>query len=215
MVNKLLVLTVCLGLNFLLSDLIILYRTCILWRDNRIVQGISGLVFVATLALLLADLFTTQPVLSAYANNVEHVPIAIKNTYGGIAILISLGLNIWATVLISVKLWQYGNTVSKANASLMALTYKSLSLLSEYGALYCIIQMIFTVFSVYKASSQSAAISSALDQIVVQVSGIYPTTIIVLVCLRKVEETNGSVSELSSRPNGALEHMQFADAEHK
>jgi len=186
--NKSMVLSVCLGLNFWLSDLLVLFRTCILWKGNRLVQCVSGLMFVTITACCLTYLATAQPGISAYYYQGAHtLPVAFGDSSGDAAVMLSLGLNIWATALVSFKLWKYKKAIgaSHALASLTSLTRRSLSMLTEYGALYCLIWATFTIFSVYRTHSQSAAVSYALEQVVVQVSGIYPTVIVVLVCMRQ------------------------------
>jgi len=196
--NKSMVLSVCLGLNFWLSDLLVLIRICILWKDNKLVQGISGLMFTTISILCLTYLTTAQTGLSSNAYRVSRsLPVAFGDTSGNAAILLSLGFNIWATALISFRLWKYKKAIRQSQSSVTALTRKSLSLLTEYGALYCLIWAAFAMFSAYRTPSQSPSLSYALNQTVVQVSGIYPTAIVVLVCMRqRVGDETNSIPEL-------------------
>ena len=68
--------------------------TCFYATERRSLTGV-----------LLADATTTRAQLSDYANTVAYVPIAFRNLFGGIAIFLSFGFNIWATALAGIKVW--------------------------------------------------------------------------------------------------------------
>ncbi|KAI0033885.1 hypothetical protein K488DRAFT_69558 [Vararia minispora EC-137] len=186
--HKSLALTVCLGLNIWFSDVIVLWRTWVLWQNMLPVRVVSATIFVGITGVLLADVTTTRAQLHDYTNNVAHLPIAFRNLFGGIGIFLSFGFNIWATMLAGIKAWQYVRTTRRSGTGGTGTTRQSLALLLECGALYIVLWAAFIAFSAFRNPSQSPSLSYALDQAVVQISAIYPTVIVVLVSLHKVKE---------------------------
>ncbi|VDB95813.1 unnamed protein product [Peniophora sp. CBMAI 1063] len=189
LIHKSLTLTVCLGLNVFFGDAIILWRTCALWKDNKWIRWISVVAFVAITGLEIADAATSKSDIANYTTSVARLPVAFKNIYGGVSIFLSLAFNVWATSLAAARTWLYQRALRRSQTSTTGLTRKSLVLLIECGALYCIVWTAFIVFSVYRGyDPEGAPASYALDQAVVQLSGCYPCVIVVLVCLRKARD---------------------------
>ncbi|KAI0054213.1 hypothetical protein BV25DRAFT_1833726, partial [Artomyces pyxidatus] len=129
------------------------------------------------LGLSLSQLFDTLDVVEDQSN--------IKQ--GRRALILvgpTLATNVCATLLIAYKAWHYRVAVkahlNEDNAATKV--EKILALLVESGVVYCVMWILY-VLAAFRVFPNPGP--SIMDGIMVQVSGIYPTIIIILVCLQK------------------------------
>ncbi|KAJ6567070.1 hypothetical protein B0H19DRAFT_1139311 [Mycena capillaripes] len=162
-------------LIYFLSDIIVVWRAWAIWRESLVVRAVLTVCLLAT--------FVTS--LTLYIFNIESTeygrsyPALTQNFLGTFCLLLT---NFIATALIGYKLWYYrrnlrqylnrGNRTTKVESVLI--------LLLESGGLYCAfwILMMLGDFGYFK--------DFGLEWVQPNVSGIYPTVIILVVSQRKM-----------------------------
>ncbi|KAH9980390.1 hypothetical protein BGW80DRAFT_1442315 [Lactifluus volemus] len=175
--------------KLILGDGIVLWRAWILW-DRRIMLFILPfLSLVCTLVFIIVDIiFVTDGLIT---HSMRHV-----NTGGAFGVAawgLTIGTNIWATSLMFIRAWQHRrflrSVFDKENAKSKG--EKTLAFLVESGAIYiCIL-----VADIMIAACGSASVI-ALSNISIQLVGIYPTAIVVVITMRL------SAADILSRPGG-------------
>ncbi|GJE87215.1 hypothetical protein PsYK624_032980 [Phanerochaete sordida] len=160
--------------NVAISDAIVSWRACILWRRQRVVHGLSVLLCLGTLAALV---------------------------YGGIGgqgpglpgSILSWVTNLWSTSLISWKAWQHRRVMKEAlgNDTKRTKAERVLLLFVESGLLYAIVwtfimisNCIFAASPGQQWNSGTVDLVNVFDGIVyyplIQLVSIYPMAIVVL-----------------------------------
>ncbi|KAI0056933.1 hypothetical protein BV25DRAFT_1920576 [Artomyces pyxidatus] len=171
-------------INYVLSDAIVVWRALVLWGSDFKIFAILAIFMLGTTAaagtdvgLSLAQLFGTLDVVDDQS--------AVK---GGERSLIlvgpTLGTNVVATSLIAYKAWRHRAFIRENLIGLSSVTkvQKILALLVESGIIYCIVWIFYLLASFRVFPAVGFAV---MDSIMVQIAGIYPTIIIVLVSLQK------------------------------
>ncbi|KAH9970964.1 hypothetical protein BGW80DRAFT_519079 [Lactifluus volemus] len=104
---------------------------------------------------------------------------------------LTVGTNLWATSLMFIRAWQHRrflrSVFDKENAKSKAET--ALAFLVESGAIYL---CIWVAYITMLASGLAWVV--ALDRILIQLAGIYPTTVVVVITMRL------SAADILSRP---------------
>ncbi|KAI0056920.1 hypothetical protein BV25DRAFT_1477656 [Artomyces pyxidatus] len=171
-------------INYILSDAIVVWRALTIWSSDRRIFVVLLIFMLGTIAaagsdlgLSLSQLFDTLDVVEDQSN--------IKQ--GRRALILvgpTLATNVCATLLIAYKAWHYRVTVkAHLNEDNSATKVeKILALLVESGIVYCVMWVLY-VLAAFRVFPNPGP--SIMDGIMVQVSGIYPTIIIILVCLQK------------------------------
>ncbi|KAI0056952.1 hypothetical protein BV25DRAFT_1920589 [Artomyces pyxidatus] len=171
-------------INYILSDAIVVWRALTLWGSNKQVFIILSIFMLGTTAaagsdvgLSLAQLFNTHNI----AENQSPSKLGERSL---ILVGPTLGTNILATSLIAYKAWRHRAFI-KANlseGSPATNVEKILALLVESGIIYCIVWIFYLLAAFRLFPADGFAV---MDGIMVQIAGIYPTMIIILVCLQK------------------------------
>ncbi|KAI0319991.1 hypothetical protein OF83DRAFT_1107373 [Amylostereum chailletii] len=161
--------------NFWYSDVIVIWRACILWRWDRRIIAISALLLFAT--IVLANLNV------AFYRASREDSIFEVDVFGFFGLLMSLVANLWATCLIGIRAWQHRRSTREhlSDGNRTTAVQSIMALLVESGILYCVIWAMFIISKVASLGN----ISHFLVDAVPQLTGIYPTVIIVLVCFQK------------------------------
>ncbi|KAI0317257.1 hypothetical protein OF83DRAFT_166769 [Amylostereum chailletii] len=170
-----LIATISTGLNLLLSDAVVMWRVYVLWGRNKIVLISCSLSFLAT----------AEAALFSKGQNVLRTAYGIYlGTASLVTFCLSLATNMWSTALIAYKAWYYRRNIAAhiRRCSRKSMVEKVLTLLLESGALYASIQIITLAFG---NLSSTITFEVVLLGVLPQVSGIYPTIIVVLVCLQE------------------------------
>ncbi|KAI0319949.1 hypothetical protein OF83DRAFT_1169742, partial [Amylostereum chailletii] len=177
----------CMELNVLLSDAVVIWRVWILWGRNKFVLTSCSVLYISTLAMVG---------LTTYQQSAPDPPNRLESEYGlrgGMAsvasLCLSLATNLWSTALIAYKAWHYRRNISAylQRGDRKSMVEKLLALLLESGAIYSCIQFAWVVSFMFWGSQTEPSIILELitPHIVPQISGIYPTIIIVLRCNKK------------------------------
>ncbi|KAH9006701.1 hypothetical protein EDB83DRAFT_727053 [Lactarius deliciosus] len=165
-------------LMYILSDIVCAWRAVVLWnRDKRII-AILLLLILGTAAAAGCELRLTNPV----------APSAPSSLAGDVGPLImvgpTLGTNLVSTGMIAWKAWQRRVEVKKhlGEASTFVRTERVLALLIESGFIYCCVWIVYLISARDLMPVPGFAV---MDDVLLFVSGLYPTLIIILVAMQK------------------------------
>ncbi|KAF9020099.1 hypothetical protein BDZ89DRAFT_1072481 [Hymenopellis radicata] len=174
-------------LAFLFSDGIVVWRAWVLWGGNRKVVTYLCSMYFVTVALEAFDLgFGIHQQLSGKVVNDQSFT---ANVHRGLIlplVIPTLVLNASATALIAYKAWQHRRDIrmhvvdGKTKASTAE---KILTLFIESGMFYCLVWAIYLMGAAGLFDGKVGY--NIMAAVIAQVSGIYPTVIIVLVCLQR------------------------------
>ncbi|KAA1469676.1 hypothetical protein DENSPDRAFT_879114 [Dentipellis sp. KUC8613] len=160
---------------YVFGDAIVSWRAWVLWRRQKWI-----LIPPAVLSTIVIAMACVSG--GAYGLNNDR-PLLVMAT-GIIAFGGSLLTNIWATSLIAIKAWQYRQNIHihLKEGTAMLRAERIFSLLVESGSLYCCLLIVFILGQFGPLPAMASYIMAIC---VIQISGIYPTIILVLVCLQK------------------------------
>ncbi|KAF5362915.1 hypothetical protein D9758_007094 [Tetrapyrgos nigripes] len=170
------------NLNYLLGDLIVIWRTWILFEGRIVIRVILATCVLASIGGITANITLTtfsllQP--DSSLGSQSHSPVFLTGT---VALLFT---NVVATVLVGYKAWLHRNFLK---AYLGEISRKSqvehvLILLTESGSIYCGILLLALLDSTIARVNATA--TDYLTAIVPHATTIYPAVIILLTALRK------------------------------
>ncbi|KAH9173221.1 hypothetical protein EDB89DRAFT_747202 [Lactarius sanguifluus] len=164
-------------LMYILSDIICAWRAVVLWnRDKRII-AILLLLILGTTAAAGCEL------------GLDFIPPSSRTRFQtnfGPLIMVgpTLGTNVVSTGLVAWKAWQHRVSVRKhlGEGSGSVRVERVFALLIESGFIYCCPWIVYLIsaFDVIPAPS-----FNVMDDVLLLVSGLYPTLIIILVAMQK------------------------------
>ncbi|KAK0193531.1 hypothetical protein F5146DRAFT_1031116 [Armillaria mellea] len=166
-------------IDFIIGDSIVLWRAWVLWNHDR-------RILYASLILVLGSVVTGVMLIQTLASSSKPVSIyrdGGTSTWTTSAMILTLSTNVFATTLISYRAWIHRRLIRSLsggsyNAAQVRGKIDILALLIESGTLYCCtwFAMIFVFVFV------NSGVYIMIDMLA-QLSAIYPTLIITLVCL--------------------------------
>ncbi|KAK1220405.1 hypothetical protein PQX77_016835 [Marasmius sp. AFHP31] len=172
------------------TDSIIVWRALSLWPEKRYLKYIFGFWIFASASIALANGFNTLAINIRAAGDATKVDGWQK--LDSSSMLVSLSINIAATTLILVKVWQTRRTWGKTNLC-QSTPYRILISLIECGFLFCTIQAINASVSLNNGNSSSLGSLEMFVQSFAVMSpilaGMYPS--IVLLIVRQQSAING------------------------
>ncbi|KZV70250.1 hypothetical protein PENSPDRAFT_752692 [Peniophora sp. CONT] len=201
--------TICLGVNFLLSDAIVLWRAVIFWSGNKVIAYISAAMLFTSLVLGVVDVATDRNDITEWGGTPVSVkiPQATMNGFGIAMIVVSLVANFWATGLIAVKAWRFRQLVratGNRRSGVRFLFMRFLQILSVAGVAYSALWIAFIGISINATTTLNSIIwQLALENAVTMCTGIYPTAVVALVSLQ-IYGANVEDFEKVSPPEGRL-----------
>ncbi|KAH9028549.1 hypothetical protein EDB84DRAFT_1498098 [Lactarius hengduanensis] len=181
-------------LMYILSDIVCAWRAVVLWnRDKRII-AILLLLILGTTAAAGSELPLDSPVPPSGQSGFQsdQGPLIMVGP--------TLATNLVSTGLIAWKAWEHRVGVKKhlGEASRSVRVERVFALLVESGFLYCCIWIVYLISALDLMPVPGFAV---MDNVLLFVSGLYPTLIIVLVAMQK-----SPVQYYSTHSTG----MQFA-----
>ncbi|KAL0571888.1 hypothetical protein V5O48_010078 [Marasmius crinis-equi] len=165
-------------LNFLLGDIIVVWRTWVVWSHSLAVRLLLAICMLGTIGAIIGN--GTKAALDL----VRETPVS--NTYSLVLTLPPLITNLVATILIAVKVWDYRRTIKSnlANGPGKSTNRAEqiLILLVESGFLYSGVWLLILIagFNV-----MTSATNVLILGIAVSLTGIYPTFIVIMVAIEK------------------------------
>ncbi|KAI0317241.1 hypothetical protein OF83DRAFT_1122204 [Amylostereum chailletii] len=165
------VVTICTGLNLLLGDAVVIWRVWILWGRDKYALTLCSLLFLSTLAMTAVTSYQE----AVPSPNVRSQLGTEYGLYLGTAALVSfclsLATNLWSTSLIAYKAWHYRRNIS---AHIRRGNKKSM-----------VEKVLWITAMAFWNLPFATTFKLIMPGVLPQISGIYPTTIVVLVCLQK------------------------------
>ncbi|THU83204.1 hypothetical protein K435DRAFT_765987 [Dendrothele bispora CBS 962.96] len=197
-------------LNMLVGDSVVVWRAWVIW-ERRIT-----LILVPVVCLLAALGFAITDVICLHASSLptaSTIPVGARVCVWAEPISWGLSLltNIISTSLIAVKAWLFRQTIKQLlGTARKSQAQRALILLVESGFIYCLFWIgEITLFFPIERTSNARYLWEFFAGIGDQISGMYPTAIMVLVSLQQtfVEATMVNTQKLSDAP---LTRISFA-----
>ncbi|KAJ3984376.1 hypothetical protein F5890DRAFT_51177 [Lentinula detonsa] len=164
-------------INLLLSDCIVAWRAWILFQHDRLWRCALVVLMVANIGVNIADCIWGDIELK--------VEVAGSTTLDWLSSILSLVVNLLATLLIAFKAWKHHRFMTEALLRRRTRAQSMLLLLVESGAIYCAIQSVYAVFillDVYTVVdvgfSQAMNIITAMS---IVAAACYPVAVIILI----------------------------------
>ncbi|KAJ7511151.1 hypothetical protein B0H11DRAFT_1954177 [Mycena galericulata] len=168
----------------MLSDAVVCWRVYVVYgRSKRVLAVASSLLVALFLGLLLCNL--TQIGL-AFPNVVKlHLLAPTELGVDVVALFFSALVNIWATGMISYKAWRCRREISNhlRDTSKRSFAESILTLFAETGVVYTVLWILKNIILV--PNIEPTAYTDYASVIMYQVTGMYPTIIIILVALKR------------------------------
>ncbi|KAH8981319.1 hypothetical protein EDB92DRAFT_1953202 [Lactarius akahatsu] len=180
-------------LMYILSDIVCAWRAVVLWNRDKHIIAILLLLILGTTAAAGCEL------------GLDPVPPSGQSGFQsdrGPLIMVgpTLGTNLVSTGLIAWKAWEHRVGVKKhlGEASRSVRVERVFALLVESGFIYCCVWIVYLISALDLMPDPGFAV---MDNVLLFVSGLYPTLIIILVAMQK-----SPVQYYSTHSTG----MQFA-----
>ncbi|KAI0031969.1 hypothetical protein K488DRAFT_86290 [Vararia minispora EC-137] len=180
-----------------LNDCIVVWRAWTLWRRSKLVLVTSGLFVLATLGLFATalTLWVRNPALNT-ARRGTSLPL-----YFILVFATSIATNLYATVLVGIRTWQYWRAI-RATTSSAPFVFKIMLLLVESGAIYVVIWVVY-LLSLFSISDRLFDANFYFNCSVPYAVAMYPAILFILVGLRhsaQDEVFTGTILESLSVP---------------
>ncbi|KZV71622.1 hypothetical protein PENSPDRAFT_733995 [Peniophora sp. CONT] len=194
------VLLVCQGLNFWLSDIIVSWRTWILWKDRpgarRVAGGVPCVLFICVVVcglvdfafdVKLDDVAPSHPAAGQLGYYNAPSPLYVSFS-GKLSTVLSAALNVWCVMLAAIKSWQFRKLQKLAGRRPNSTRGEMvLALLALCGAIYCVFWIYWVTVSIRNLGPNlNATLLLSNNAAAVQINGIYPTFVIVSTSLQQV-----------------------------
>ncbi|KAI5885242.1 uncharacterized protein SCHCODRAFT_02123167 [Schizophyllum commune H4-8] len=179
----------------ILSDLIVVWRAWALWPESVFVKSLLAFCMAGTVAGTLGDIVLVHMGGSTRSMQLARLLLSI------LPILLT---NIVATVVVSVKVWEYRRTIRDYLAQPTSTPIENvLLLIVESGGLYIAIWVIFLLLCL---SDLPAAFGAGgptspaylMGSIIPSLSGIYPTAIIIITAMQTSPEASLATIDLQA-----------------
>jgi len=181
------------SVNYFLSDGILLWRAWVLW-NRRFLLFIPPLIFLmCTFASTVASAIYFVESVHIHSGYITTTgSTTIGNLLEWLVAFFTIGTNLWATGLIFIRAWQHRRLLRSLSIkeTFRTNTEKTLAFLVESGALYLCLWISYTSISIAQNDRGKAFLHSVLVQLV----GMYPTMIIIVVAMQL------STADILSRP---------------
>ncbi|KAI0066621.1 hypothetical protein BV25DRAFT_1409717 [Artomyces pyxidatus] len=160
--------------NIILSDVIVIWRAWILCDKEPWVLAVSTILLLAT---------TVAAILSALYSHILAALVAMSTMWPVVTAAATLVTNLWATALVARKTRLHRQVIRKNMRGGVRRTRAelTLSLLVESGSIYCL-YLVLVLLSLLKLLGPLGPIFGAT---LPQVTAIYPTTLVIMLCLRQ------------------------------
>ncbi|EIM91589.1 uncharacterized protein STEHIDRAFT_137223 [Stereum hirsutum FP-91666 SS1] len=171
--------------NYMLSDAVVIWRCWLLWGKSRWVLIILAVLYTAAFASAIASVVSHINDTSATLR--AKVMLNADDRYNVIMWFLSLGTNVFATMIVAFKAWKHRRQLRAIlhDGSRKNQLERLMTLLVDSGVLYCVIWIAFII-----AFSLTETDSRIMNVIMVEIAGIYPTILIVLINYRTTQRDN-------------------------
>ncbi|KAI0252430.1 hypothetical protein BJV78DRAFT_356190 [Lactifluus subvellereus] len=180
-------------INYILSDGIVLWRAWVLW-DRRVTLFVPPLLFlVCTLVTSIVSAvyaYDGSVTKSGHQTNMSHA-------FGWSIWGFTVGTNLWSTSLIFIRTWQHRRFLRSllCGENVTSKAERTLAFLVESGAVYLCIWVAYITIT---ANNLPGVL--LFHTTIVQLVGIYPTTIVIVVTMRL------SAADILTRPGLETRH---------
>ncbi|KIK51366.1 hypothetical protein GYMLUDRAFT_50601 [Collybiopsis luxurians FD-317 M1] len=207
-----------LTVSMLCCDFIVVWRAWVLFQQERLWKIALVLSMIVNIGIQLADCILDDININVFTSNSSTI-------LDWLSLVVSLVVNMLATGLISWKAWNHYHSMKAAAVYRKTRALNILLLLIESGAIYCTLQVLYTVVTLlntYGPANNSVLFLAyqIIGVIFDLVSAWYPIAVVILINMRDsavvetfhihqtMEGSHRECSVLSTTVHPALEGLQ-------
>jgi len=190
--------------NYILSDIVVVWRAWVIWGRERLVLCILGLFLSGSIAAVFVDAGLSMSELFQKSSNVNNASAFKAGERAMVLSLPALATNLAATGFIFARVWQHRKFI-KSDLDERDTTDKVTTVLVwliESSFVYCFVWILY-ILAYFQLFTRTGLF--VMDSTMVQIVGIYPTLIIILVAVNKSQvdryTTNHATNTLSFAAN--------------
>ncbi|VDB91825.1 unnamed protein product [Peniophora sp. CBMAI 1063] len=199
------------SMNVIFSDAIVLWRACVVWRQNMVVYSLAAVLLALSIALNITNIAEEARIFSHTRDGDDDQlfiqPAFSDSAYGTTALVLSLVTNLAATVAIGWKTWIHRQKVLKylRTSNSGSIADKVMTLLWESGCVYSLIWILYIISSkstlldipdhdtsILEDTTSPVLSVEYFNRLMAQLTGIYPTLILVVVALERKHLDNAA-----------------------
>ncbi|KAJ3923538.1 hypothetical protein F5877DRAFT_74235 [Lentinula edodes] len=173
-------------LNLIISDCIVTWRAWVIWTGSKPIRGCLLILASASFAVNIVDCIFDDIALKSFW---------ATSAWDTAAAFLSFGLNLVATLLIALRVWQYHQVMKSWVNHHRTYAENILLVLVESGAVYCVLQFVYSMLILFSARSPGGvtplfiATSMVIEWFLAasasipSSSALYPVSVIIIVKL--------------------------------
>ncbi|KAK7046358.1 hypothetical protein R3P38DRAFT_3421014 [Favolaschia claudopus] len=177
------------NINVILSDIVVCWRVWVIHARNRRVMliAISFLILLAS-AIFLCNLTQIGEEFPGVITLHRLVPSQLAIDV--LALALSALINLWATIMIGYQAWRCRRNIRRHFADVNKTTFAEgmMTLFIESGIIYTVLWILKNIIIIPQV--EPTAYTNYANVVMYQVTGMYPTVLVVLVALRKSQVEN-------------------------
>ncbi|KAI4520848.1 hypothetical protein K525DRAFT_202687 [Schizophyllum commune Loenen D] len=208
------VLSVADRINYLLSDLVIVWRAWVLWPDSRVARVVLVFCFVTSIAGVGVEVIPTLTSVTSYDSDGPRTPTIAMATP-------LIATNLISTGLIGARVWYYWRHISKSLGTENKSRIQGvLLLLLESGLVYLGFWLAIYVGLIYDWRSPDSlqlyhysVFYKALIDSLYNIAGIYPTFVFLVVAAKRSTAETMLTSAQLSKPLNFARNSEASAAE--
>ncbi|THV05911.1 hypothetical protein K435DRAFT_960934 [Dendrothele bispora CBS 962.96] len=192
-------------LNMIVGDTVVIWRAYVIWSRKKLVVVLPVICLLASLGFAITDVVCLDASVGAIKSSIP-TGERICTWSEPIAWALSLLTNMISTALIAIQAWRLRRDLKNVFDDCIPnkQTWRAIALLIESGFIYCVFWMCeLILFFDIPRTSQAFYAWQFFASIGDQISGIYPTAIIVIVSLQHTLDdtiaTSKNLAETQSR----------------
>ncbi|EIN05638.1 hypothetical protein PUNSTDRAFT_145610 [Punctularia strigosozonata HHB-11173 SS5] len=188
------------GITYICADSVIIWRTWIIWGRRWWAFAVPGLLVCGTIGMFSSPLLPSgigYVWQMSIATNVLILHDEAMVRWGILFSAFTLGTNVVVMLLIALRAWVHHKEVHETLSDSGSTTIRLLILITESGLWYCLVWVVYVAVRVGTSSNGEYIVQSMLAQL----TGIYPSCVVVFVYLRYSRRPMEQLSTSSRLPD--------------
>ncbi|KAI1786320.1 hypothetical protein LXA43DRAFT_1065164 [Ganoderma leucocontextum] len=167
----------------ILGDAVVCWRVCVVWGSRRVVIALGLFWVLGSVGVFTA--WSAMFVGFFYHHLPAPVEVLVKHhtVVNALAFSWSAAMNVWATAMVAYKAWLQRRDLKRHLGSTGLAVHDVLIILVDFGVIYTIFMLLNVIVLI--PSLNGGTFFSYVTLFMQQITGMYPTALIVLVALQK------------------------------
>ncbi|KAJ3864234.1 hypothetical protein EV359DRAFT_81633 [Lentinula novae-zelandiae] len=158
------------GFELIISDCIVTWRAWVIWTGSKPIRGCLLIFASASFVVNIVDCIFDDIALKSFW---------ATSAWDTAAAFLSFGLNLVATLLIALRVWQYRQVMKSWVNHPRTYAENILLVLVESGAVYCVLQFVYSMLILFSERSPGGV----TPLFIATSMALYPVSVIIIVNL--------------------------------